>query len=118
MFRLSRVVGAPGLTGPPGSFTVPAGTDIRALTGLLGPETAERTATVLVREGRAVALRHRAPATASARPGWDRVEVGFGRSESLVDELLSYGPDVLVEAPEDIRALVVERLRGAAGTAA
>jgi len=104
------------LTGPPGSFAVPEGTDIRAMTGLLAPETAERTATVLVREAKAVALRHRATAEIrEVEPGWDRVEVAFGRTETFVDELASYGPDVLVEAPEDLRAAVVARLRGALG---
>jgi proteasome accessory factor B len=115
MFRLSRVVGTPELTGPAGSFTVPDGTDIRALTGLLAPETTERTATVLVREGRAVALRHRAASRAPAGEGWDRLEVPFGRLEGLVDELLSYGPDAVVQGPEDLRSAVVDRLRSVVG---
>jgi proteasome accessory factor B len=115
MFRLSRVVGAPSLVGPPGSFVVPEGTDVRALTGLLAPETSERRAVLLVRDGRAVALRHRATVTPDVRAGWDRLELPFGRTESLVDELLSYGPDLVVESPPDIRALVVERLRATAG---
>lgn len=116
LFRLSRVVGEVRPTGPPGAFTVPEGTDIRALTGMLAPETAERTARVLVREHKAVALRHRAgTVVACTQPGWDRLEVRFGRTETLVDELASYGPDVVVETPEDLRAAVVERLRGAAG---
>jgi proteasome accessory factor B len=119
LFRLSRVVGDVELTGPPGSFTVPEGTDIRALTGLLAPETAERTATVRVRDGKAVALRHRAAAeTREVEPGWDRLEVAFGRTETMVDELASYGPDVVVEAPEDLRSEVVRRLRGALGVPA
>lgn len=118
MFRLSRVVGEVERTGPPGSFTVPEGTDIRALTGLLAPETSERTATVLVRQDKAVALRHRATTEAfGVREGWDRVEVGFGRTETLVDELASYGPDVVVEGPDDVRAAVLDRLRAAAGAA-
>jgi proteasome accessory factor B len=116
LFRLSRVVGEVTVTGPSGAFTVPDGTDIRALTGLLAPETEERSASVLVREGRAVALRHRAArVSAGAAPGWDRLEVGFGRTDTLVDELSAYGPDVVVEDPADLRDAVVERLRGAAG---
>jgi proteasome accessory factor B len=115
LFRLSRVVGDVTLTGPAGSFTVPEGTDIRALTGLLAPETSERSAQVLVRQHKAVALRHRAGrVTIDAQHGWDRLEVGFGRTDTLVDELASYGPDVVVEAPDDLRDAVVERLRGAA----
>ena len=119
LFRLSRVVGDVELTGPPGSFTVPEGTDIRALTGLLAPETPERTAVVRVREARAVALRHRAAQqTNGVEPGWDRLEVGFARTETLVDELVSYGPDVVVESPADLRDGVVARLRGTLSGAA
>ena len=55
--------------------------------------------------------------SAGLADGWDRVEVGFGRTETLVDELASYGPDVLVEAPDELRAGVLDRLRAAAGAA-
>ena len=116
MFRLSRVVGSIRFVGAAGSFTVPDGTDLRALTSLLAPDTNERTADVRVRAGRALALRHRAVSIAETdHEGWDRVEVGFGRVEALVDELVSYGPDVVVEGPQDVRAAVLARLRAAAG---
>ena len=119
MFRLSRVAGSIRFAGPADSFTVPEGTDLRALTSLLAPDTAERTAGVRVSEGRALALRHRAVSTAATdHEGWDRLEVGFGRSEALVDELASYGPDVVVESPEDVREAVLNRLRAAAGAGA
>jgi proteasome accessory factor B len=118
MFRLSRVVGEVDLVGDEGSFTVPEGTDIRHLASRLAPDTTERTAVVLVRPGKALALRHRAStATTQSDDSWDRLEIGFGRMESLLDELLSYGPDVVVQAPEELRAAAVERLRSAAGAA-
>ena len=117
MFRLSRVVGEVTLAGPEGSFTVPEGTDIRRLASRLAPDTAERTAVVRVRPGKALALRNRAASETSGEDGWDRLEIGFGRLESLADEVLSYGPDVVVDAPEDLRAVVVERLRAVAGAA-
>jgi proteasome accessory factor B len=117
MFRLSRVVGHLRFTGEPGSFTVPEGTDLRAMTTALDPDTSERTASVLVRPGRALGLRHRAASTTPDAGGWDRVEVGFGRTDTLVDELASYGPDVLVDGPDDLRDGVLGRLRAAAGAA-
>ena len=117
MFRLSRVLGSVSFSGEPESFAVPEGTDLRALTSLLAPDTSERTAAVLVRAQRALALRHRATSVEAVRAGWDRVEVGFGRAEALVDELASYGPDVVVEGPEDLREAVLARLRAAAGVA-
>ncbi|HET6562836.1 MAG TPA: WYL domain-containing protein [Marmoricola sp.] len=117
LFRLSRVAGEVTFTGPAGSFTVPAGTDIRALTSRLAPDTGERTAVVLVREARALALRHRATATQPAQAGWDRLEVGFGRTDAFVDELMTFGDDVVAVEPDDVRALVVDRLRSVAGVA-
>ena len=118
MFRLSRVVGDIDFVGEAGSFTVPEGTDLRALTSALDPDTRARTAEVLVRSGRAVALRHRADSSLeAAREGWDRLEIGFGRTDALVDELASYGPDVVVEGPQDLREAVFARLRAAAGAA-
>ena len=114
MFRLSRVVGEVSLG--EGTFTVPEGTDIRRLASRLAPDPADRTATVRVRPGKAVALRHRALSVAGDEE-WERLEIGFGRLESLADELLGYGPDVVVDAPEDLRTAVVERLRAVAGAA-
>jgi proteasome accessory factor B len=112
MFRLSRVVGEVTLAGPPGSFTVPEGTDVRALTGLLAPPTDERTAVIDVRAGKAVALRHRAVSVEPAeREGWDRLEVRIGRTEALVDELAGYGPDVVAREPAEVRELLAARLR-------
>lgn len=115
MFRLSRVVGKVSFAGAAGSFTVPEGTDVRALADRLAPDSGERTAVVRVREDRALSLRHRAGSLEPADAGWDRVEVRFGRTENLVDELLSYGPDVVVESPEDLRAAVIAGLRAVAG---
>ena len=126
MFRLSRVIGEVTLAGEEGTFTVPEGTDIRGLASRLAPDTTERTAVVLVRRGKALALRHRAISgglgagaaeDSAGDEGWDRLEIGFGRLESLVDELVSYGPDVVAREPDELRSAVVERLRAVAGAA-
>lgn len=112
MFRLSRVVGEVRPSGPAGSFVVPPGTDLRDLAAELAPETAVRTAVLLVRPGRGAPLRHRATAI-EPLGDWLRVEVPFGRTRTMVDEVVGYGADVVVEAPDDLRDLVVDRLRGA-----
>jgi predicted DNA-binding transcriptional regulator YafY len=44
------------------------------------------------------------------------VEVSYGRTDAMADEVLGYGADVVVEAPEDLRELVIGRLRKVAGT--
>jgi proteasome accessory factor B len=109
MFRLSRVEGEPAFDGPPGSYEIPPGTDLRAIADRLAPDTPERNAVLRARAGKAVAMRHRAQVT-PGEDGWDRLEVGFGRLDAMVSEVLGYGEDLVVEGPDDLRSAVVERL--------
>jgi proteasome accessory factor B len=117
MFRLSRVEGVPAFAGPPGSFEVPPGTDLRAIADRLAPDTPERTAVLRARAGKAVGMRHRARVTAGD-DGWDRLEIGFGRLDAMVSEVLGYGDDVVVESPDDLRAGVLQRLEDVLATTA
>ena len=115
LFRLSRVQGAVTLAKKAGTYDVPPGTDIRSLTQMLAPKPADRSATMLVREAAGHGLRrHASPAEgegAGERPGWDRLEVRFASAETLADEVLGYGPDVVVLDPPEVRDLVVSRLQ-------
>jgi proteasome accessory factor B len=116
VFRLSRVQGDVRADGKPGSFEVPPGTDLRAVTQSLAPQPADRSAQLLVRPGAAHGLRrHARPVDdATAPEGWDRLEATFGATDAFADEVLGYGADVVVLAPEDVRESVVRRLREAA----
>lgn len=115
LFRLSRVKGAVRSTGKPGSYEVPEGTDIRALTESLAPAPAEHRARLLVRQGSALGLRRQGERCDDEAPaGWDRVEISYGRADALADEVLGYGADVVVEEPADLRERVVGRLRAVA----
>jgi proteasome accessory factor B len=119
LFRLSRVHGEVRTDGAPGSYDVPEGTDIRALTESLAPASPDHRAQLLVRHGAAYGLRRQATAVEGDAPaGWDRFEVAYGRTDGMADEILGYGPDVVVEAPDDLRSLVVDRLRQAAAAGA
>jgi proteasome accessory factor B len=118
VFRLSRVEGEARKAGPPGSFEVPEGTDVRATALRLAPAPSTERVVLLVREGSALPLRRDAEtvevdvAGPDERTGWDRVTTrrpGTG----LVDELLGYGPDVYVEEPAELRSAIVERLTAA-----
>lgn len=120
LFRLSRVQGEVRTDGRPGSYDVPPGTDIHALTASLAPAEPRHRAVLRVRQGAALGLRrHASPVddTGSAPAGWDLVEVTYGRTDAMADEVLGYGADVVVEEPQDLRELVVERLRRVAGAA-
>jgi proteasome accessory factor B len=121
VFRLSRVQGDVTSDGPAGSFEVPPGTDLRAMTRSLAPQPADRTARVLVRCGAAHGLRRHArvlPDDTGVPEGWERLEATYGATDAFEDEVLGYGADVVVEAPQDVRDSVVRRLREAAGQVA
>src|SRR4051812_2143805 len=120
VFRLSRVQGEVRSEGRPGSFDVPPDTDLRTLTQSLAPQPPDRTATVLVRSGSGHGLRrHAYPAAdqGGVPAGWERLLATYGGTDGLADEVLGYGADVVVEAPEDVRDSVIRRLREAAGAA-
>ena len=70
-----------------------------------------------VRQGTGVGLRRRAESVAPLddRPGWDAVVVE-GPVHELSDEVLTYGADVVVEAPQSLRDDVVARLRAVVGS--
>jgi proteasome accessory factor B len=116
VFRLSRVQGEVRSDGKPGSFEVPPGTDLRAVTQSLAPQRADRTAEVLVRSGTAHGLRrHAQPVEGAAPDGWERLQATYGATDAFADEVLGYGADIVVETPQEVRDQVVRRLREAAG---
>jgi len=126
VFRLSRVQGDVATDGRPGSFEVPAGTDLRAVTRALAPAPADRTADVLVRRGAGHGLRRHAEPPeqrhGSVRDGdrddvpdgWERLAVRYASTDGLVDEVLGYGAEVVVVAPPEVRDRVLARLRESA----
>jgi proteasome accessory factor B len=110
LFRLSRVQGEVRTAGRPGSYEIPPGTDVRALSQSLAPAAPEHRALLRVRRGRAVGLRRQAGAAVPAGAGWDRIEVVYGRTDAMADEVLGFGADAVVEEPAELRDLVVARL--------
>jgi hypothetical protein len=46
-------------------------------------------------------------------PGWDRLAIEGSSVQAVADEVLSFGPDAYAEAPPQLRALVIDRLRAA-----
>jgi proteasome accessory factor B len=122
MFRLSRIEGNVVADGKPGSFSVPEGTDIRALTTGLTPERPTMKATVLARKGSAVFLRRRALSVTEDVAGpdtdtpWDRLEVTTYSHHELAADVLSHLGDVVAVDPPELRAMVVDCLTELAGT--
>jgi proteasome accessory factor B len=118
MFRLSRISGTVRPAGRAASFSVPLGTDIRAIASQLGPTAPAGTARLKVRSGAGFELRRRASAIEPAEAGWDVAEVAYPDPEALADDVLAYGADVVVLEPDAVREAVVRRLRSLAGAPA
>jgi proteasome accessory factor B len=117
MFRLSRIEGAVEADGRPGSFEVPPGTDVRALSASLAPRRPASEAVVLARGGSAGMLRRRALAVTGPVTGpdgeddWDRLTVAMYSADELAADVLSHLGDVVAIAPPALRDAVTERLR-------
>ena len=112
MFRLSRIEGTVSRAGKPGAYSVPEGTDVRALAANLDPEhPPAATATLRVRRGSGFDLRRGASEVASADDAWERLTVPYGSLTAMTDLVTPHGSDVVVEQPDDLRAAVVARLQ-------
>ncbi len=110
-FRLSRIVGKVGRTGPTDAYRPPEGVDlISYVARWSGPVDRTKRATVLVRPGRGAGVRRFAE-NATPVEGGDRVELRYADPDSLARWLVGYGADVVVLEPPEIRDRVVSRLR-------
>jgi proteasome accessory factor B len=118
IFRLSRVEGKARKAGQPGSYEIPAGTDVSQVARRLAPEPSTERVVLLVRKGAGHTLRRGADRVEEGVAGpdtdstWDRLVLERG-SVGLADEVLGYGADVYVEEPPLLRDRVVGRLRSA-----
>lgn len=118
VFRLSRVVGPVKRVGKGNAFTVPKDADLRSVVERLAPPPPTATATVRVRTGTCLGLRRRATqidaqTAAQTEPGWDRLTLTYGSDRDLADEILWWGADAVVESPDTVRQLIVDRLQAA-----
>jgi proteasome accessory factor B len=115
VFRLSRIAGPVKFCGPPGSVSVPDGTDVRELVRDSGAAPApDRTAVLRIRAGAGVGLRQHAVSARpdDTEPGWDQVTARFADVAWFADDAASFGPDVVVLDPPDLRDAVIRRLKG------
>lgn len=115
VFRLSRVEDLPRKVGGPGAYEVPSDVDLGEVARRLAPAVSTERVELLVRRGAGVSLRRGAEVLEQAVTGpdgrgdWDRLAIDRGVS-SVVDEVLGFGPDVVVQGPPDVRQRVVDRL--------
>ena len=113
-FRLSRIEGGVAFSGPAGSVTVPADADVRELVKSWDDRpVAPRSAVLSVRSGAGLGLRRQATKEVAGTNGWDEVETPFAEVAWFSEHLASFGPDVIVREPPDLRDAVITRLKGA-----
>ncbi|GAA3378040.1 WYL domain-containing protein [Streptomyces sannanensis] len=112
VFRLSRITGK--VRSRAGAFTapVPDVVTVRETVETWAGETATRSAVIRLRSGAGYPLRARATSVRELGGGWDELEIPYGHG--LDAWLVEFGPDVVVMAPADLRADVVDRLRAVA----
>jgi proteasome accessory factor B len=115
IFRLSRVQGKAAKTGTPGSYEIPAGTDVSEVARRLAPDPSTERVELLVRKGAGLTLRRDADAVEEGVAGpdtsstWDRVTLTRDPL-GLADEVLGFGADVYVADPPALRQRVLDRL--------
>ncbi|WP_292678642.1 WYL domain-containing protein [Nocardioides sp.] len=118
VFRLSRVEGRPRKVGAPGAYEVPADVDLGEVARRLAPAVSTERVVLLVRQGAGLSLRRDAEELETGVTGpdgaadWDRLAVQRA-ANGVVDEVLAFGPDVVVEGPPRVRQRVVDRLAAA-----
>jgi proteasome accessory factor B len=115
VFRLSRIDGPVSFTGPAGAVQVPEGADVRAAVRAWDFDPPpQRTGVLRVRVGAGAGLRRHALAAEPADlPGWDIIKVPYSDSGWWSEQLASFGADVVVLEPADLREAVLGRLKGA-----
>jgi proteasome accessory factor B len=114
VFRLSRIDGPVTFTGPPGAVQVPPGTDVRAAVRAwdYDPPT-QHTGVLAVRAGTGHGLRrHAVSVEPGPEPGWDTVAATYSDTGWWSEHLASFGADVVVLEPADLREAVIGRLKG------
>jgi len=134
LFKVARVQDAPAPVGGPGAYAVP---DVDLDARLAGIEPARPTAEALIaiKDAAAPDLRRRATpldadapdlrraaphptprdgarAAAAVPPGYAPHRLPYAEPADVAGELAAYGADVVVLAPPELRAAVVDHLRG------
>ncbi|WP_030157201.1 helix-turn-helix transcriptional regulator [Streptomyces sp. NRRL S-244] len=112
VFRLSRITGKVRSRAAKYTAEVPDVVTVRETVASWAGESADRSALIRLRSGAGYPLRAKATAVREGGDGWDELEIPYGHG--LDAWLVEFGPDVVVVAPADLRADVVDRLRAVA----
>jgi proteasome accessory factor B len=114
VFRLSRIDGPVTFTGRPGTVVVPPGTDVQAaVRDSSADPPAPRTCRLRIRSGAGYGLRrHAVSIEPDQMAGWDVAELNFADIGWWSEHVASFGADVVVLEPSDLRDAVIRQLKG------
>jgi predicted DNA-binding transcriptional regulator YafY len=112
VFRLSRIVGAVDVVGPAGGVSRPDDLDLSAAVARVEQPEPAGSARVRVRTGSCAGLRRDARAALPAQDGWEVLDLPYADPARLAALVAQYGPDAVVEGPEEVREAVAQHLRG------
>jgi proteasome accessory factor B len=115
VFRLGRIEGEVAIEGEAASYDVPADHQPKAMIRTVAVESDPQPALLKVREGTGHSLRRRARSVLGLDDIWTEVDVEFTDTEAFADEISSFGPDVIVESPDELKEAVIRRLTGSLG---
>jgi proteasome accessory factor B len=115
VFRLGRIEGEVAIEGRPATYEVPEGHQPKAMISTVAVERDPRLAALRIRVGAGHSLRRQARTVGDIDGTWSLAEVDFTDTEAFADEISSFGPDVVVEGPAELRESVIRRLTGALG---
>lgn len=108
-FRVDRISSSISLQGRPGAYQV----DVDALIAEEGKYGAEiKRALIAVRKGKAQQLRLGADIR-EQNADWDLIELDYRSEDHLIQRVLWYGTDAIIEGPENLRAAIISRLEKA-----
>ena len=115
VFKVARAGAEVTPIGKPGSYQVPE-IDVEQLRSSLEPSQPDSTAVLAIRGDRAPALRRRGePVEGEVPPGFAAYRVPYAARGDMAGEVCSYGPDVIVLAPDALREAVIAQLTAIAG---
>ena len=115
VFRLGRIEGEVATEGDPAAYEVPENHQPKAMIRTQALERDPQPAVLRVRVGAGHSLRRRARTVGDVDDTWSLVDVDFTDTEAFADEISSFGPDVVVENPTELKESVIRRLTGALG---